>query len=112
MSNLEISKNNSKRPGSLSWNLLSEISGSMAIVFIDIYKNVFSNFLSAMFGVRCRFTPTCSCYARDAIRMYGLRRGSTLAAKRLLKCHPWGRGGHDPVVQPEKINEEAYKRGI
>lgn len=45
----------------------------------------------------CRFTPTCSEYAAEAIRRHGSGRGSRLAARRLLRCHPWGGSGHDPV---------------
>jgi hypothetical protein len=45
----------------------------------------------------CRFQPSCSAYAITALRRYGAVRGSWLAARRLLRCHPWGGSGHDPV---------------
>lgn len=45
----------------------------------------------------CRFTPTCSQYAQQAIRKYGPFRGGWLALRRILRCHPWGGGGYDPV---------------
>jgi putative membrane protein insertion efficiency factor len=48
----------------------------------------------------CRFTPTCSAYAAEAVREHGAVAGTALAAKRICRCHPWGGGGHDPV--PEK----------
>jgi uncharacterized protein len=51
-------------------------------------------------GAGCRFTPTCSAYALDAIREHGAVNGTTLAAKRICRCHPWSDCGHDPV--PEK----------
>ena len=45
----------------------------------------------------CRFTPTCSQYALEAVTRHGARRGAWLAARRLLRCHPFHPGGHDPV---------------
>ncbi len=48
-------------------------------------------------GVNCRFEPSCSHYAQEAIANYGAWRGMRLAAQRLLRCHPWGGSGFDPV---------------
>jgi putative membrane protein insertion efficiency factor len=45
----------------------------------------------------CRYTPTCSDYALEAVRRHGAMRGSWLAGRRILRCHPWGGAGHDPV---------------
>ena len=53
--------------------------------------------LSPWVGGQCRFTPTCSRYASEAIRRHGAWRGSVLAVRRLLRCHPFCEGGHDPV---------------
>ncbi|MEI6690752.1 MAG: membrane protein insertion efficiency factor YidD [bacterium] len=47
----------------------------------------------------CRFTPTCSLYAKEAIQKHGLFLGGWYAAWRLLQCHPWSKGGYDPVPQ-------------
>lgn len=53
--------------------------------------------LSPWLGSSCRFEPTCSAYALGALETHGAPAGSYLAAKRLLRCHPWCPGGHDPV---------------
>jgi uncharacterized protein len=53
--------------------------------------------LSPLLGPRCRYHPTCSAYAVEAIRTFGILRGAVLAAWRLLRCNPWSRGGLDPV---------------
>ena len=54
-------------------------------------------FISPLLGVNCRFTPTCSAYAIEAIEKYGALRGGWLAVKRIVRCHPFGGSGHDPV---------------
>ena len=53
--------------------------------------------LSPWLGSACRFEPTCSAYALQALQMHGAARGSYLTLKRLGRCHPWCAGGHDPV---------------
>lgn len=62
-------------------------------------------FLGANGG--CRYTPSCSNYARDALREHGAVTGSVLAAKRICRCHPWGGCGHDPV--PPKTQKAPLK---
>ncbi|MBS3744069.1 MAG: membrane protein insertion efficiency factor YidD [Wenzhouxiangellaceae bacterium] len=59
--------------------------------------HAYRRFLSPLIGQQCRFTPTCSHYAEQAIELYGPARGSWLALKRILRCHPLCAGGHDPV---------------
>ena len=53
--------------------------------------------ISPHFPAACRYTPTCSQYAIEALRKYGLLKGLWLAARRILRCHPWGGHGYDPV---------------
>lgn len=53
--------------------------------------------LRPVIGANCRFYPSCSAYAREALTCHGALRGSALAAKRILRCHPWHPGGYDPV---------------
>ena len=54
-------------------------------------------------GGGCRFTPTCSVYALDAIRGHGAVNGTILAAKRVCRCHPWAECGHDPVPDKQEV---------
>jgi putative membrane protein insertion efficiency factor len=56
--------------------------------------------ISPALGPACRFEPTCSVYAQEAIECFGAFKGSTLALRRLLRCHPFSRGGLDPVPLP------------
>lgn len=58
---------------------------------------IYQNFFSGAFGRRCRFYPTCSEYSRQAITKYGAIKGTFLSIKRILKCHPFHKGGYDPL---------------
>ena len=53
--------------------------------------------ISPLYGQVCRYHPTCSAYALESVQTYGAARGSWLAARRLVSCHPWSAGGYDPV---------------
>jgi hypothetical protein len=59
--------------------------------------SAYKRFVSPLLPPACRFTPTCSAYAREAIARHGVRRGLVLAARRLARCHPFHAGGFDPV---------------
>lgn len=69
------------------------MAARVLLVLIGGYQRL----LSPALPKACRFTPTCSVYAVEAIQKYGAAKGSWLAARRLLRCHPWGGFGPDPV---------------
>ena len=58
---------------------------------------IYRYFISPLLGVKCRFAPTCSAYAIEAVETYGALRGGWLAVKRIIRCHPFGGSGYDPV---------------
>jgi putative membrane protein insertion efficiency factor len=82
---------------------MSLLPKKLAVFLIDAYRLAISPFLPGS----CRFTPTCSSYSREAIELYGLGRGSWLTLKRLLKCHPFHPGGHDPVRREQPHSKQA-----
>lgn len=80
---------------------------AVAIAPIAIYQR----FVSPALPRRCKYEPTCSRYAVDAIRAYGLWRGSVLAGWRLLRCNPWSDGGYDPVEAQRLFGAVARPHG-
>ncbi len=63
--------------------------------------------LSPLLGPRCRFYPSCSQYALEALRAHGPLQGCVLALRRLLRCHPWHPGGYDPVPQYHSTHDST-----
>jgi putative membrane protein insertion efficiency factor len=63
------------------------------VLLVRIYQYTLSPWL----GPNCRFEPSCSAYAVEALQQHGAFRGSALAARRIARCHPWGDAGYDPV---------------
>ena len=74
-------------------NPVSKFFGKLLILPIRFYQR----FISPLTPPACRYTPTCSQYALEAIRKHGPFRGLWLAVRRILRCHPWGGSGYDPV---------------
>lgn len=70
------------------------------MIAATIIRNVIRGYqwiLSPLLGTRCRFEPSCSHYAQEAISQFGISKGLLLSLKRLSRCHPWGKHGVDPV---------------
>lgn len=72
---------------------VKEILSLPLILLVRFYQKFISPYKPSC----CRFTPTCSQYALEALRKYGPLKGSWLALKRIIRCHPWGGSGYDPV---------------
>lgn len=83
----------------------SRIAPSIGRVALLFLVRVYIVFLSPFFGGACKFYPSCSNYAREAIERHGAHRGTVLALKRLLRCHPFTRGGIDLV--PDELSNSA-----
>jgi putative membrane protein insertion efficiency factor len=72
---------------------LSKIFIFPFLLLIKIYQKL----ISPLLGPQCRFTPTCSQYAKEALEKYGIFKGGWMAIKRIGRCNPWGGHGYDPV---------------
>ena len=77
------------------YKLLQKFIKNLILFSLRSYKYLLSPFL----GTNCRFFPTCSDYAQEAILKKGIIKGCYLAIKRLSKCQPWGKSGYDPLVK-------------
>ena len=71
------------------------------IKLIKVYKFL----LSPLLGDNCRYFPTCSDYSIESLQKHGLFKGLLLSFKRILSCHPWGKGGFDPVQKEMKVKK-------
>ncbi len=76
----------------------------LLITLVKAYRLVLSPWL----GSSCRFEPTCSVYAIEALTLHGAATGSLITLKRLARCHPWCEGGHDPV--PKLFNQSWFSK--
>jgi putative membrane protein insertion efficiency factor len=81
------------RNGFISNPMIQRIFVFFFLLLIRIYQGMISPFLPNA----CRYTPTCSTYAKEALQKHGLVKGLQLTVKRIASCHPWGGSGHDPV---------------
>lgn len=74
-------------------NALGRLLAWPLLLLVRIYRYA----ISPLLGANCRYQPTCSEYAIEALRLHGAFRGTSLAARRIARCHPWGKSGYDPV---------------
>ena len=79
------------------------VPARLLVAIVTAYRR----FLSPLLGQRCRFAPSCSAYAVEALTTYGAARGSWLAIRRIGRCHPFHPGGHDPVPPRASATMEA-----
>ena len=87
-------------------NILSLVIVSMLVGLVKSYQRL----VRPLFPPACRHEPSCSQYAIEALEQYGAIKGLGLAFKRILRCHPWGSGGYDPVpTLPENVLREKCR---
>ncbi|MEQ8246523.1 MAG: membrane protein insertion efficiency factor YidD [Alphaproteobacteria bacterium] len=91
-------------------NRIADLLRSVPAVLLRALVRGYQLFISPVLGANCRFDPTCSAYAHEAIGRFGAVRGTFLALKRVSRCHPWGGFGHDPVPErapPKRIMHDV-----
>ena len=86
--------------------MLNKVITFPLIIVIRIYQLI----VSPLLGSNCRFMPTCSEYALETLKSYGLIKGVFLTIKRISKCHPWGGHGYDPIPTKEAKNKWMNKK--
>ena len=79
---------------------IKQILNLPVVILVKLYQYI----ISPIFPASCRYTPTCSNYMLDALKEWGVIKGTFLGLKRILSCHPWGGHGHDPVPTKKKSN--------
>lgn len=84
-------------------NAVSRMLARPLIGLVRLYRLLLSPWL----GSNCRFQPTCSSYAIEALQVHGVLRGTWLAARRIGRCHPWGGSGYDPVPGTEAPSSDT-----
>lgn len=82
---------------------MNKLLRRLAILPIRIYQKIISPLLPGV----CRYRPTCSEYMAEAIQTHGIVKGLYLGTRRLLRCHPWGGSGYDPVPPKEKTDKKG-----
>jgi uncharacterized protein len=88
--------------------VLSRLATALQRLLVGVVK-AYRLLLSPWLGSACRFTPSCSLYAIEALESHGAAQGSYLTLRRLVRCHPWCEGGHDPVPPSAQATRSAPK---
>lgn len=83
-------------------NYNNAVGNKIAILPLVVLIRFYQKAISPWMGNNCRYTPTCSNYMLEALKIHGLFYGFWLGIKRILRCHPWGGSGYDPVPQKKK----------
>lgn len=83
---------------------LKKMIGFPLIFLVKVYQLI----ISPIFSANCRYTPTCSSYMIESIKVWGPFKGFLLGIKRISTCHPWGNHGHDPVPEKKDVNDSAF----
>jgi len=80
---------------------MTPLANSIAVFFLRVFVRGYQLLISPVLAGSCRYSPTCSGYALDALEKHGPVSGSWLAIRRIFRCHPWGGSGFDPVPDPD-----------
>jgi len=80
--------------------------GRLLALPLVLLVRIYSYVISPLLGSNCRYDPTCSAYAIEALQKYGAFRGTALAARRIARCHPWGGSGYDPLPGEESGEDD------
>src|SRR4051794_20397534 len=87
---------------------MNQRATSVVLYLLRGYKGA----LSPLLRPACRYVPTCSDYAMEAVDRHGVLRGGSMAMWRVLRCHPFVKGGYDPVVKPEGARKRSETYGV
>ncbi len=90
-------KSSKKTPALAPVRVIAMITAKLALTLIAGYRFL----ISPLFPNHCRYVPSCSHYARETITVHGVVRGGWLTLRRIMRCHPWGGSGYDPVPLPD-----------
>ena len=91
--------------------VLARVANAAAVLLLSLLVWGWRLLFSPLVGPGCRFQPTCSAYALDALRQHGALQGCHLTLRRLARCHPWGGAGYDPVPEAVRSGPETCHHG-